>query len=339
MADSTPSRTSHAASTPKTNKDALVAFAVEGQVMHPSAERHGYHVGRDGVLRSLPGVGGIVYSHFVGDKCRGIAGDHIEPGASLGRTATNNDEAEARSAFNIYACVGNTAVVESGDAKGGLGTVIGKHSGVEHVIVHFPEAVLERLGLGDTVRIRAHGAGLALPDHPDITLKNCDPRLLARLGVQETGHALKVPVAHIVPAALMGSGLGADSTNRGDYDIQLSDPATVDELGLADMRFGDLVAITDHHHAHGRAYAKGAVSIGVVVHGDSDVAGHGPGVTTLMTATAGGLEPVRDPDANLADILGLGRASPGDHHDNRFVRRHAERFGTHYDPDERPDRN
>ena len=48
-----------------------------------------------------------------------------------------------------------------------------------------------------------------------------------------------------------------------------------------------------------------AVTVGVVSHGSSNIAGHGPGVTTLLTSASGALEPVLDERANLATILGL----------------------------------
>ncbi len=55
-----------------------------------------------------------------------------------------------------------------------------------------------------------------------------------------------------------------------------SDPDTVAAYRLDKMRFGDFVALMDHDNAYGRAYRKGAVSIGIVVHSDCRLAGHGP---------------------------------------------------------------
>ena len=66
------------------------------------------------------------------------------------------------------------------------------------------------------------------------------------------------------------------------------------------------MAILDHDNRFGRAYRQGAVSVGVVVHSDCMRAGHGPGVTTLMTCASPLIEPVLDPAANLADLLGIG---------------------------------
>ena len=103
----------------------------------------------------------------------------------------------------------------------------------------------------------------------------------------------------------MGSGLGRATVARGDYDIQCFDPATVREFGLDELRLGDLVAILDADNTHGRIYRQGAVSIAVVSHGRSYLAGHGPGVTTLLTSASGAIRAHVDPKANLATILGL----------------------------------
>ena len=103
----------------------------------------------------------------------------------------------------------------------------------------------------------------------------------------------------------MGSGLGRATVARGDYDIQTFDPQMVAQYGLDELRFGDIVAITDADHRFGRIYRTGAVSIGIVAHGRSFIAGHGPGVTSLLTSATGALVPVLDPGANIATILRL----------------------------------
>ncbi|HDY90131.1 MAG TPA: DUF4438 domain-containing protein [bacterium] len=72
------------------------------------------------------------------------------------------------------------------------------------------------------------------------------------------------------------------------------------------IRFGDFVALMDHDNRYGRAFRKGAVTIGVVVHSDCRRAGHGPGVTTIMTTETSLIKPVIDPRANIANILRIG---------------------------------
>jgi len=85
-----------------------------------------------------------------------------------------------------------------------------------------------------------------------------------------------------------------------------SDPETVEQFGLERIRLGDFVALMDHDNRYGRAYRKGAVSIGIVVHSNCLEAGHGPGVTTLLTAASPLIRPVIDSEANIADRLGFG---------------------------------
>lgn len=273
--------------------------------MYPRS--YGWEVTRTGQGMMLPSVGGITYNVKVGDSVYGLAGDHIEPGVSLTSDPSKLTQDPNRG-FNIFSCVGNEAVILSGDAKGEMGRVTGHHGGVEHVLVDFPDRALEKLTHDDKVLIRAFGQGLRLLDSPDIHCFSLDPTLFAKLGVRPGGDGgLEIPVAAIVPGKLMGSGLGHSDIFKGDYDIQTSDMAAIREHQLDRLRFGDLVAIVDHDSSFGWNYQEGAVSIGVVVHGDSQLAGHGPGVQTLLTSRKGFLRPVVHPDANIGLYLSIGR--------------------------------
>jgi uncharacterized protein DUF4438 len=283
-----------------TNRSRLVAQILTAHVAPPLLTSGLYDVGADGVPRILPGVGGITLNVRVGDSAFAFEADHVEPAVSV-----RHPDDKINAAFCTLACIGNVATVASGDAKGERGIVTGKHGGVEHVIVDFPENVMEKMLLGDTIAVRAIGVGLAIDGAGDVKVFNCDPDLLDKLGIEQTGTRLRVPVARIVPARVMGSGLGRQTVARGDYDIQCFDDATVREFGLDELRLGDIVAITDADNSFGRIYRTGAVTIAVVSHGMSYIAGHGPGVTTLLTSASGALEPHADPRANLATILGL----------------------------------
>ncbi|MHA2024261.1 MAG: DUF4438 domain-containing protein [Candidatus Thorarchaeota archaeon] len=290
----------------KTNEDKIVKISVMGEVASPVA-RSAYRITHDGRAVSLPGVGGITYNLRVGDLATGWKADHVEPGVSI-----ENKENDARfktmanNSLNILSCVGNEAtVVGKSDAKGEKGTVVGKHGGIEHVMVDFPDEVMEKLVIGDKMQIKAFGQGLELLNYPEIKVMNIDPGFVKKINFQESGEKLGIPVTHRVPARVMGSGLGADQVYSGDYDIQLFDEDTNKEYGLNNLRFGDLVAIIDADHSFGRIFKKGAVSVGIIVHSDCVISGHGPGVTTLFTSTSGMIEPIIDTDANVASILKL----------------------------------
>ncbi|MEM3769855.1 MAG: DUF4438 domain-containing protein [Candidatus Bathyarchaeia archaeon] len=290
----------------KTNVDKLIKISVVGEIASPIYGRGVYNISAEGVPMVLPGVGGITYNVRVGDLACGWEADHVEPGVSIENK--ENDPTFGRganTALNVLSCVGNEAVVVSGDAKGAKGVVTGKHGGIEHVLVDFQPETLEKLMLGDKVLVRAFGVGLKLVDFPDIKVMNMDPRFLEALDPKPVGDKLEVPVTHVIPAAIMGSGLGANQTYSGDYDIQLFDEATRKEYGLDDLKLGDLVAILDADHSYGRIYRKGAVSVGIVVHTNCVTSGHGPGVTTLFTSSAGKIVPRIDSRANIACILKL----------------------------------
>jgi len=114
---------------------------------------------------------------------------------------------------------------------------------------------------------------------------------------------LEVPVAFEIPAVLMGSGIGSRTSHTGDYDITTGDKEAYEKLNLKEMRFGDIVLLQDCDNTYGREYVKGAVSIGVVIHGDSTIMGHGPGITTIMTCKAGKIRGKISKDANIANYL------------------------------------
>jgi len=266
-------------------------------------------VAHDGTPFILPSIGGITLNVQVGDPAFGWAGDHVEPGVSC-TADTKNPFEHPNISLQLYSCAGNQARVVSGEAKGATGYVIGHHGGSEHVIVDFPREVKEQLTYDDKIIILAKGQGLRLVDYPDIMLYNLDPDLLRKMKIKRSGKTkLEVPVTTIVPAACMGSGVGAPHVAKGDYDIMTSDPETVAEYRLDKIRFGDFVALMDHDNRYGRAYRQGAISIGVVVHSNCLSAGHGPGVTTVMTCGTSLIVPVIDPQANIADLLGIGTAA------------------------------
>jgi hypothetical protein len=294
---------------PRTNEARLVEIAVAGQVSHPIVRGTPYRIGRDGVLRLVPGSGGIVLNRRVGDPAVGLAGDHVEAGVSLhnnGREVVGPRDGPNR-ALMFYSCVGNRARVTSGPATGAEGTVVGKHGGINHVIVDFPPAVKRRLLIGDRVQVDAYGQGLELMGLPDVRVQNLSPRLLRRWGIRLSRGRLKIPVTHQIPAELMGSGLGRSEGVLGDLDVQLSDRGLVRRFRLGSLRLGDLVAVCPLDYRYGASRRPGVVTVGVVVHSDTQTAGHGPGVTPLLIAPAGRLHLVRSATANLAHVLGLRR--------------------------------
>jgi hypothetical protein len=180
---------------------------------------------------------------------------------------------------------------------------------VNHLLVDFSPPIKRQLRIGDRIQIWSCGLGLKLLDHPDITVLNASPQLLMRWGLLGRGGVLRAPVTHLVPGAIMGSGLGKNTATRGDYDIQLADPGIRRRHRLGSLRFGDLVAVYHADNRIGPTYRLGWMTIGVIVHSDSTVSGHGPGVTPLLTGPIQRLRPMYDPQANLAVIFGL-RALP-----------------------------
>ncbi|MEW6428335.1 MAG: DUF4438 domain-containing protein [Thermodesulfobacteriota bacterium] len=287
-----------------TNINKLVRQSVIGEITSPLGGINPYRINPDGHSDIYPGVGGISYNVRIGDLACGLFADHVEPGVSISNFTQFQGQPGPNRALNLFSCAGNIATVVSGDAKGARGRVTGKHGGIEHVLVDFEPEILEKLVIGDKIQIQAFGCGLQFLDYPGVRVLNLDPYLAAVIPLEAAGDGkLTVPVTHIVPARVMGSGIGASHSASGDYDIQLFDTPTVEEYGLEDLRLGDFVAIADADASYGRIYRSGSIVIGIVVHSDCVLAGHGPGAMVVMSCRSGMLKPKIDAGANLRNYF------------------------------------
>jgi len=279
-----------------TNAARLVRQVLAGEIWPPLADRHAYRVGPDGQPFLLPGMGGVTLDVHCGDPATGYASDHLEPGASI-----RHRDPGANMALQFLTCVGNQVTVVSGPAAGAAGHVIGQHA---YVLADFDDTGGD-LATGDAVTVLAVGQGLALPDHPQVVVKNCDPDLLAAMpgGTRPDGR-LEVHVAARVPAEAIGAGAGmaseyANTDLMGAYAGLGADLS----LGLEALRIGDLVALADADHRYGRGYRPDYLTIGVISTGQCMMFGHGPGPSTLLSGPASAFCLVDDADANLAAWL------------------------------------
>ena len=162
----------------KTNKEFLVMQSVGGKVHSPTIASP-YRISRDGDPMILPATGGISYNVKVGDSCMTWIGDHVEPGVSV-----KNDNVNENNALMVLGCIGNTAKVMTGDAKGATGFVTGGHGGIEHTLVYFDEETLEKLNIDDKILVKAFGQGLKIEGFDDVVCMNIDPTLLEKMNIR-----------------------------------------------------------------------------------------------------------------------------------------------------------
>ncbi|MGJ3238662.1 MAG: DUF4438 domain-containing protein [Anaerolineae bacterium] len=288
----------------KTNVDKIVSVSVMGQIASPGfpgLPAEPYRLDSEGRAFLLPTWGGIVYNVSVGDSVYGWLGDCIHPGVSV---SVKDDRGNR--GLNIFSCVGNTATVMTGNAKGTRGIVTGKSGRFsEQVIIHFEKSAREQMAIGDKIVIKSEGVGLALTDHPAIKIKSCSPELINRLGITTTSDGkLEVPVVGIVPPHLLGAGAGLTSEG-GSLHIQTTDKAELNQAGLDQLRLGDIVALQDYDSSWNHGYLRGAMGIGVIGQTDSPRAGYGPGVTLLMTSAESAITPRVDASVNLKTLFDL----------------------------------
>lgn len=285
----------------RTNREQLIEMAVGGEVW-PAAMRSTYRANAQGEAVIFMGTAGIIHNARVGDRAFGWAADHVEPAVSI-RNRVDGPE----HALHYLACIGNDAIVTSGEARGARGVVTGEHA---HIMVDFEPEIMEQLCIGDQILIHALGMGLELLDYPDIIVRKISPALLERMRIEETDNGtIRLPVAAEIPPYLMGSGaeLGADYV---DQDFMSNDRETIASVGLDDLRIGDIVAVKDHDHTWNRGYREGAVTIGLINHADSYLTGHGPGVMDILCCATSTIEYYIDKEnrPNLAAYMGIGNA-------------------------------
>ena len=276
---------------PATNASRLLLTRVSGQVTQAGANDV---VGPDGIRLIRPGQGGIVLDVDLGSPAGGWESDHLEPGASL----SNPDDAANR-ALQILACIGNRATVASGAAAGAVGTVVGKHGAV---LVRFAQENLRLLAPGDWVTIDAKGVGTVVDDTPDVAVRSCSPALLTALLRPNNGR-FRVEVAALLPAEAAAAGIGMPSDHL-NLDLEVGSPPLASMAG--GLRFGDVVALADHDHTHGRLLRPDWLTIGIIAHGRSVGGGHGFGFVTVVTGPAERFDVVFATEANLRALLGFG---------------------------------
>ncbi len=279
----------------RTNKERVVLISVLGEISHPTVRMP--RLDGEGKAYYVPSVGRITYNFSLGDPAFKPYADHVEPDVSI----KNKDKGENEALVSL-ASIGNEAIVVSGDGKGMKGFVIGKHGGINHVLVHFPDK--EKLSVGDKILIKAWGQGLKLLDHPEVSVYNIDPELFERIFREEDGKIV-APIVVTVPGFMMGSGIGATNPAATDYDINTRDENLVKEYGIDRVRIGDLVAIDNHDCRYGvGGYKEGFISIGVVVHSNCILTGHGPGVVVVLSGPKENIRTVFDEEANIKNFMG-----------------------------------
>ena len=276
---------------PQTNRDRLVRTRLKAQIQPAAANRVG---GPDGILRTLPGQGGVVTGIGLGSRAGEWRGDHVEPGISLG-----HPEPAVNHAIRQFSCVGNLVTLLDGPAAGAKGIVSGKHGAV---LSMFAPGDVSRMAPGEWAAIEAQGVGLRCDQLPDLILHSCSPELFERLGTITSDNRLRVGVAAILPSIAAAAGIGMPAAM---FNMDLhSSSAPVAEL-TEGLGFGDIVAVLDQDHRHARRYRRGWSMVGVISHGRTTGGGHGFGLMTLLTAPSDQFLFEKTDTANLSNFIDL----------------------------------
>ena len=271
------------------NAARLVTTRLKAQIQPAAANRV---TAPDGTVRTLPGQGGVVVGIGLGSEAGRWLGDHVEPGISLG-----HPDPAANHAIRLFSCVGNAVTMADGPAAGARGMVFGKHGAV---LALFDAQDVKRMGPGEWAVIEARGVGLGCDALPDLVCHSCSPDLFDRLVTLTRDRRLRVGVSAILPSIAAAAGIGMPAAM---FNMDLhSSSEPVAEL-TRDLRFGDVVAVLDQDHRHGRVPRRGWSMVGVVSHGLTTGGGHGFGLMTLLTAPTAQFLFEKTENANLENLL------------------------------------
>jgi len=118
---------------------------------------------------------------------------------------------------------------------------------------------------------KACGVGLEITGFEDVFIHGLAPEILEKILIQIPEGRLEAPVVKKIPAEIMGQGAGGGSLT-GNWHIQTCYPPDIEEYGLEELRYGDLVLLNDQQTDYGKGFYKGAGTLGVISSGPSDIA-------------------------------------------------------------------
>ena len=301
------------ARSPRINPAELVMITVARPDLRAAQRANPYRIGQDGRPRVLPGPGGIVLQLSGRRALR-------RPGGRPRRAGRLHPQRQRRSRATRRRQPGAADLRLHRQRRDGrhrppcrapAGRSTGKHGGVDTVLVDFPHA--RRCGAW-----RSATASRSMP-----TARACGCSTTAawrsatpRRGWSRAGGCAaiggRLRVAGDAPHSRRDHGLRARPQQRGRAATRTSSCSIR-------RRSGGTASTAALRRPGGDRRRRpplrpllsaGHVSIGCVVHSDSTVAGHGPGVVTLLTGPSRAFRLRHDPGANIARILGIRPPAP-----------------------------
>ena len=285
----------------KTNENLLVNVSVMGSVCQPnfqSLPAEPYRLDSNGNPFLLPSWGSVVHNVSVGDSAFGWEADCIHPGVSIKYSNETGNRG-----LNILSCVGNEAIIMSGDAKNAKGFVTGKSGRFsEQVIVHFPKKIREKISINDKILIKSIGVGLKISDFENVFCKSLSPKLFNKMNVKISKNKMNIPVAHIIPEHLIGAGSGLTSES-GSLHIQTADNSEMKKHKLNNIKLGDIIYIENYDSSYQHGFLRNAWAVGIIGQTNGPRAGYGPGITILMSSKINNEKPKIETKANIVNYI------------------------------------
>ena len=199
----------------KTNEKNLVKIAVQGKIA-AAYQWAPFEVAHDGRPFALPSTGGITYNVKVGDPAGGWGGRPRRAG-SLGRLGRGEEVLEAEQRLQLPRLLREQRARRLGRGKRGTrnGDRPPRRRRARHHRLRWPGFGPDDPGRQDPDRgVRPRDQARRLPGRDDLLDRSGSP--WGKIGLKPSrGGGLRVPVTTIVPAEVMGSGIGALNVGTG----------------------------------------------------------------------------------------------------------------------------
>lgn len=257
---------------------------------------------------SLP-IFGITYNVYLGDPIWEVSAGIVEPGVIIGIPPESNEDLDETPSLSMACFLGNKVKVTLTEGGSVEAVVIGSSLALPgNVIIDLPERHRLKIHPTSPCWIVSRGAGLCLPEFPEVHIFGIDPDCLNKLEFQQVGrNHIIVPVTCFIPADYFIPLITERPGLRPLCYFNTVDKKEREKLGLHQLKFGDLIAITDLDYTAGFKLKKGAISIGVITMAPIYQWDVGFGLNIILSCGEGGIVPAHNPKANLGQFLSLGR--------------------------------
>ncbi|MCX7766597.1 MAG: DUF4438 domain-containing protein [Candidatus Sumerlaeia bacterium] len=292
----------------KLNAEKWIERGLAGQITNLASCKPFFGKTGSSTAEPLP-IFGITYNVFLGDPVWEVNAGIVEPGVIIGTQPGSNENPDESPSLAMACFLGNKVKIVLTEGGTVEAVVIASSLVLPGcVIIDVAERHRLKLHSSSPCWIISRGAGLCLPEFPQVHIFGIDPECLNKLELQQVGrNHIIVPVTCFIPADYFIPLITEKPGLRPLCYFNTVDKKERDKLGLHQLKFGDLIAISDLDYTSGFKLKKGAISIGIITMAPIYQWDVGFGLNIILSSSEGRIVPAHNPKANLGQFLSLGR--------------------------------